>query len=152
MCRHFASFTEYILNSLGIDCKLLESDGPSDEDSNSNGHAFNVVNIDGKSYFLDITWVVESIQKGLIHSLSESSDFLRSNEEFGHEDYNDALSNYQCDSYNRQEIDESVDRVIRWNNNYVIHPNALRDLFRKYILKKEMSVSDRINEAIPRRI
>ncbi len=152
VCRHFASFTEYILNSLGIDCKKLDSLGNYYEDSNSEGHAFNVVNIDGKSYFLDNTWITESIQKGLIHSLSESTDYLRSNVEFGHTDYGDVISEYQCESYDRQEINNSVNRVIRWNNNYIIHPNALRDLFRKHILKKEKSVAERIEEAIPRRI
>lgn len=152
VCRHFASFTEYILNSLEIDCKKLDSLVNYYEDYNSEGHAFNVVNIDGKSYFLDNTWIVESIQKGLIHSLSESSDYLRSNEEFGHIDYDDVLSEYHCESYNRQEINDSVNRVIRWNDNYIIHTNALRDLFRKHILKKEKSVAEKIKEAIPRRI
>lgn len=152
VCRHFASFTEYILNSLGIDCKKLDSLGNYYEGCNLEGHAFNVVNIDGKAYFLDNTWIAESVQKGLIHSLSESSDYLRSNEEFGHTDYDDVISEYQCESYDRQEINDSVDRVIRWNNNYIIHPNALRDLFRRHILKKEKSVAEKIEEAIPRRI
>ena len=152
VCRHFASFTEYILNSLGIDCKRLDSLSDYNEDYNSEGHSFNVVTIDGKSYFLDNTWIVESIQKGIIHSLSESKDYLRSNEEFGHTDYIDILSEHHCESYNRQEINDSVNRVIKWNDNYVIHPNALRDLFRKHILKKEKSVAEKIEEAIPRRI
>lgn len=152
VCRHFASFTEYILNSLGIDCKKVDSLDNYYEDYNSEGHAFNVVTIDGKSYFLDNTWIVEGIQNGLIHSLSESSDYLRSNEEFGHTDYDDVLSEYHCESYNRQEINDSVNRVIKWNDNYIIHPSALRDLFRKHILRKEKSVAERIEEAIPRRI
>lgn len=152
VCRHFASFTEYILNSLGIDCEKLDSLGDYYDDYNLEGHAFNVVSIDGKSYFLDNTWIVESIQNGLIHSLSESSDYLRSNEEFGHTDYDDVLSEYQCESYNRQEINDSVNRVIKWNDNYIIHPSALRDLFRKHILRKEKSVAEKIEEAIPRRI
>lgn len=152
VCRHFASFTEYILNSLGVDCKKLDSLGDQHNGYDIEGHAFNVVNIDDKLYFLDNTWIVESIQNGLIHSLSESSDYLRSNEEFGHTDYADILSEYHCESYNREEINASVNRVINWNDNYTIHPDALRDLFRKHILRKEKSIAERIEEAIPRRI
>ena len=150
VCRHFAKFTEYILNSLGIDCETLNSLGGYLENS-LGGHAFNVVKINGKSYFLDNTWIVEAIQKGLISSLSESTDFLTSNEEFGHEDYKDVVSEYKCESYNRQEIEESVRRVMKWNDNYTIYLEALKDLFRKHILKREKSVSERIESAIPRR-
>ena len=65
-----AKFTEYTLNSLGVDCETLNSLGGYLENS-LGGHAFNVVKINGKSYFLDNTWIVGSIQKGLISSLSD---------------------------------------------------------------------------------
>ena len=150
VCRHFAKFTKYILESLEIECEILESFGDT-TNNNSIGHAFNVVTIEGKKYFIDNTWIVENMQKGIIHSLAESSDFLTSNEIFGHEDYNDIVSQYQCKNYDRQKINDSVNRVINWNNNYTIHAQALRDLFKKYILRKQKSVEERIEDAIPRR-
>ena len=151
VCRHFASFTEYILNSLGVKCEKLDSLGDSQLDDNPEGHAFNIVKINGKSYFLDNTWIVDEIQNGLVYSLAESNNFLSSNKNFGHEDYKDVLDDYNCDDYSRQEIIDSINRVINWNNNYTIYPQALRDLFRKYILKREKSVAEKIEEAIPRR-
>lgn len=151
VCRHFASFTKYLLNSLGIECEKLSSLGNYHDNFEVEGHAFNVVKINGKMYFLDNTWLAGLIQTGRIHSLAESSDFLTSNANFGHQEYEDALSSYECDDYDRQEINNSVNRVINWNKNYIIHPGALRDLFRKHILKKEMSIDEKIENAIPRR-
>ena len=83
--------------------------------------------------------------------MAESTNYLTSNEVFGHEDYEDAVSEFQCLNYDRQEIYDSVNRVVNWNNNYIIHSQAIRDLFKKYILKKEKSVAERIEDAIPRR-
>lgn len=146
VCRHFANFTKYALNSFGIECERIDSSG----NDYTEGHAFNIVKIKGKSCFLDNTWIAGSIQKGMIKSLPESSDFLKSNEEFGHEGM-DVINDYHCESYDRQEIEDSVNRVLKWNDNYIIHPNALRDLFKKHILKKESAIEKEIEAAIPRR-
>lgn len=151
VCRHFASFTKYLLNSLGVECERVNANGDYYNNPDVEGHAFNVVKIDGKMYFLDNTWLTGRIQTGEIHSLSESSDYMTSNTEFGHNDYEDALDDYVCESYNRDEIQKSVERVLNWNKNYIIHPGALRDLFRKHILRKEMSIDEKIENAIPRR-
>lgn len=151
VCRHFASFTKYLLNSLDIECEKVDANGDYYSNSNVEGHAFNVVKIDGKMYFLDNTWLAGRMQAGEIHFLAESTDYLASNTDFGHEDYKDELEDYECESYNREEINNAVARVLNWNQNYKIHPTALRDLFRKYILKKEMSIDQKIENAIPRR-
>ena len=151
VCRHFASFTKYLLNSMNIECEKIDADGDYYNNSEAEGHAFNVVKIDGKMYFLDNTWLAGQIQAGEIHSLAESSDFLTSNNTFGHEEFSDALEDYKCEDYNRQEINNSVNRVMGWNQNYKIHPAALRDLFRKHILKKEKNIEEKIEDAIPRR-
>lgn len=151
VCRHFASFTKYLLNSLGVECERVNADGDYYSNSSVEGHAFNVVKIDGKMYFLDNTWLAGRMQAGEIHSLAESTDYLASNTDFGHEDYKDELEDYECESYNREEINNAVARVLNWNQNYKIHPTALRDLFRKHILKKEMSIDQKIENAIPRR-
>ena len=151
VCRHFAYFTKYLLNSLGIECEKIDSLGDYQENFEVEGHAFNVVKINGKMYFLDNTWLAGRIQTGEIYSIVESSDFLTSNADFGHDNYEDVLDDYVCESYNRDEIQKSVERVLTWNKNYIIHPQALRDLFRKHILKKEMSIEEKIENAIPRR-
>lgn len=151
VCRHFASFTKYLLNSMNIECEKVDANGDYYNNSELEGHAFNVVKINGKIYFLDNTWLAGRIQTGEIHSLREANDFLTSNIDFGHNDYEDALEDFVCESYNRDEIQKSVERVLNWNKNYVIHPGALRDLFRKHILKKEMSIDEKIENAIPRR-
>lgn len=151
VCRHFASFTKYLLNSLGVECERVNADGDYYGNSSIEGHAFNVVKIDGKMYFLDNTWLAGRMQTGKIHSLAESTDYLASNTDFGHEDYKNELEDYECESYNREEINNAVIRVLNWNQNYKIHPTALRDLFRKHILKKEMSIDQKIENAIPRR-
>lgn len=149
VCRHFAGFTKYILDSLGIECEKLDSSDDSLMDNG--GHSFNLVTIEGKQYFIDNTWIVEGMQRGMIHSLAESSDFLTSNETFGHDDYKDIISQFQCENYDRQEINDSTNRVIEWNSNYVIHAQSLRDLFKRYALKIKKSVAERIEDAIPRR-
>ena len=147
ICDTFASLTKYLLESFNIKCERVDyySSEPG------KGHAFNVVEIDGVSYFLDNTWVVCSYENKSIRSLSESSDFLRSNKDFGHEEYADTLDKYSCETYDRQEIEDSVNRVMGWNKNYTIYPQALRDLFRKHVLKREKSIEEKIEDAIPRR-
>lgn len=150
VCKHFASFTKYLLNLMDIECEEIDVYGELNIPQ-AEGHAFNVVKLYGKMYFLDNTWLAGQIQSGEIHSLAESSDFLTSNNNFGHEEYADALEDYRCEDYDRQEINKSVNRVMGWNQNYKIHPSALRDLFRKYILKKEKNIDQKIEDAIPRR-
>jgi len=64
ICRHFASFTKYLLNSLGIECEKIDVNGDYYSNSNVEGHAFNIVRIDDKMYFLDNTWIAGRIQAG----------------------------------------------------------------------------------------
>lgn len=149
LCRHFASFTKYFLNSLGIECERVDAFGDSIE--TPNGHAFNTVKIDDKLYFIDTTWIIGEMQNGTIQSLAESSNYLSSNNDFHHEAYGDEISAYECETYDRQEINESVKRVMNWGRIYIIHFQALKDLFRRYKLKKENSVAEKIEDAIPGR-
>lgn len=142
---HFAKFRVYISILTPIDA-YGDYNNPESE-----GHAFNVVKIDGKMYFLDNTWLAGQIHAGEIHSLAESSNFLTANNTFGHKEFSNVLEDYKCEDYNRQEINNSVNRIMDWNQNYKIHPTALRDLFRKYILKKEKNIEEKIEDAIPRR-
>lgn len=152
VCKHFASFTKYLLTSLNVECEEIDSMGDVYNNPDVEGHAFNVVKIDGKLYLLDNTWIAGAIQTGRIRTLPESTDFLTSNETFGHKDY-EADIYYECETFDRNEINNSINRVLNWNKNYKIHPSALKDLFRKHILRqqKKMNVEERIERAIPRR-
>lgn len=152
VCRDYAAFTKYLLNSLNVECKVLETGSEFYYDhSVDEGHAFNLVKISGKEYFLDNTWLVETLQLGQIHSLAESPYFLTSNADFQHDEYKSILDNYHCETMDRNEINQSTTRVLNWNKNYVIHPQALKDLFRKHIMKKQMTVENQIEDAIPGR-
>lgn len=148
VCRHFSAFTKYILNSLGIVC--LDVHAVSYK-KRSEGHAFNVVKINGREYFLDNTWLAEKLQTKMVSSLSQASDFLTSEENFKHDEYMDTVRLFLCEQYDRTEIDESVERVLEWGPNYIVHRSALKDLFNKYIIKKTKSIEERIEDAIPRR-
>ena len=152
MCRHFAHFTKHLLNSLGIECEKVDSLGNYQDNVEVEGHSFNVVTINGIMYFLDNTWLAGRIQSGEIESLDQSTDFLTSNAVFGHEEYEDVLGDYCCEEYDREEIRKSINQVLNWNRNYKIHPQNLRDLFRKYILNKEKTVQQKIEDAIPGRL
>lgn len=151
VCEHFANITEYLLNSFGIECKKLISYGDLENNSSVEGHAFNIVKIDEKQYFLDITWLIQEIELGFVKSLYESTNFLTSNKTFGHEEYSDIINRYQCEDCDRIKIRKSINRVLSWNNNYKIHFQALKDLYRKHKLERKESLEERMASAIPRR-
>ena len=141
VCRHFARLTKCLLNAFGVECELVDG----------HDHVFNVVKVNGKMCFLDTTWVLCNMHDGVCHSLAESTDFLRSRENFDHEEYKEVLEEYNCVDYDRNEINESVKRVMGWRKNYQIHFQSLKDLLMKYLKKKEMTVEERIETAISRR-
>lgn len=49
VCDGFAKSFQLIMNYLGIDCEYIEGDA-------GGGHAWNYLNIDGESYWIDVTW------------------------------------------------------------------------------------------------
>ena len=147
VCRHFADFTKHLLNSLGIECETIKAF----DNFGNDGHAFNVVKINNNMYFIDNTWLTGQIHEGIISSPEQSFNFLTSNTTFGHEEYSNALNNYQCEYYPREDIIKSINTVLTWNQNYKIHAQALKDLFRKHILKKQKNTEAMIEQAIPRR-
>lgn len=100
-------------------------------------HAFNIVRIDEEEYFLDITWLAESLRSGEIKSLVNSPYFLPSNEDFEHDIYKSILDNYCCTTMDREKVRSSLKRVTSWKEKYVIHPQALKDLFRKHFIKNK---------------
>ncbi len=149
VCGDYAIFTQHLLRQLNIECEVLSTDFVFFETHPEQlGHAFNLVRIDGYEYFLDITWLAESMRSGEIKSLADSPYFLSSNEDFGHDIYKSILDNYHCKTMDKELIRASIRRVASWKENYVIHKEALKDLFKKYLMKQEVPIEKQIENAI----
>ena len=50
VCQGYATYFYRLANKAGIECRVVDGTG------NGGGHAWNLVKIDGKYYFVDVTW------------------------------------------------------------------------------------------------
>jgi hypothetical protein len=55
VCQGYASLFYYMANNAGLDCRIIKGDSKNFE-GNWEHHAWNLVKLDGKYYFVDVTW------------------------------------------------------------------------------------------------
>jgi len=150
VCRDYADFSNKILNDINVSSRVITGFYVKD-DFDVDGHRFNVVNIEGIEYFLDITWLAEDLKYKAVFNIEDSPNFLESNFNFypSHKNYlrkDDTV----CEQYDREEIRKSIKRVKSWKNNYYISINGIKDLLRKST-ENELEFSQDILDSLPRK-
>lgn len=163
VCRHYAKITECLFNYFDIKCEYIESYTRQYENALNNGdtieydengrlinenfipHAFNVVYLEGKPYWLDLTWC-DFNSYGFV----DDSNFLVSTHTFskgnsgyiGHSDYIE-IDNYHCENdYDREKIRTAIYHVALWDSEVTLEDiNWLTSNGLGYLAQKADSLS-----------
>ena len=126
VCRDYANITAYLLNRLGVRCEYVVA--YNYDKYNKPGHAFNVVYLDEKPYFLDNTWETGGL-------FCDSHHFLVSYEEFKKyhsimaPDIDFEIHREDCQStYHRFYVNNSEYKIEKYASNYIISEEQLKKL------------------------
>lgn len=125
VCRDYANITAYLLNRLGVRCEYVVA---KNFEEWKPGHAFNIVYLDEKPYFLDNTWETGGL-------FCESHHFLVSYEEFKKyhsimaPDIDFEIHREDCQStYHRFYVNSSEYKIEKYVSNYIISEEQLKKL------------------------
>lgn len=156
VCRHYADIATVLFNYFDIKCENISSDSIKYEEAVKNGdeieydengrlvnrdfigHAFNIVYLDDKPYWLDLTWC-DFERCGIVNDtnfLVSSDIFLR-----GHGKYIEAHKYYCSEDFDRKKIQQAIDNILLWDFDVPINdinnlpPNIGSNIFRNNIFK-----------------
>ena len=121
ICQGYAKAFQYLLNDMGIDCTIVIG-----VDDNGEGHAWNLVNVDGAYYYCDVTW-------GDARYIYDGS---------GHE--NDMPTNYNYLNITTAELQKThvIDNVVplpecyATEANYYVHEGLYLNSYDYYLIKQ----------------
>ena len=115
VCRHYAEVAKCIFNYFDIECEYIGS--RSKDSLSSPGHAFNLIHLDNKIYWLDLTWADFGV-----NGIADDINFLVSSKTFDrtHHEYIE-IDRYYCEEdYDRNEIRKAISNIINWNTEMTI--------------------------------
>ena len=79
VCAGYAKANQFLLNELGIYCTYVT--GTSQNEDGTEAHAWNIVRLDGKYYYVDVTWADPIKTEGQIADSIVIYDYLCCSEE-----------------------------------------------------------------------
>ena len=79
VCAGYAKANQFLLNELGIYCTYVT--GTSQNEDGTEAHAWNIVRLDGKYYYVDVTWADPIKMEGQIADSIIIYDYLCCSEE-----------------------------------------------------------------------
>lgn len=145
VCAGYADILNAVCSELGIKSSIVYGN----EKGKLYGHAWNIVRLDNKNYFTDLTWDSPNIQTNTF----PLDFFLKSTEEFGHQNYTEGR-NITDDSANCNESVTEIEqyRLIQEYKHKSIADilsdkfDLLTNTFKKYksINKEEPNIWDEI--------
>lgn len=105
VCMSYALAFKHIMNELGIECLYVSSDEDMD-------HAWNLVNLDGEWYHIDLTWDDPGTNYGQVrHEYALLSDFEIQHLESPHYGYDLRGLEADSDKYDREHWHEGVGAI-----------------------------------------